>query len=279
LENFLQLHGLRSYPIVQAIVEEAVNSLGENANIDVRNAEKQRWNIYVMERINIGRTSFTDHFLSTTPNGIVRPGDNNFGHLYSLFEAFAMAEPSNMRQKDYNCHHDMDRLQEYVENSLNALVNRQIINDNLKEEMLQSLGNYVHLSRNFSYISQHFGNKMARFILFWKMHKSALPEWFAFVKKGMLYMPNSCGVERLFSLLKRVITADKSNALDDYIKTAVYLCYKFKSDYSIIVDENNVNENLNNEINEIMDDASINDDDNSLGESGIDSDNDSENYW
>jgi len=271
LETFLQHHGLRSYPNVLAIVEEAVNSLGENANINIRNEEQQRWNIYVMERINNGRTSFIDHFLSTTPTGIVRPGDNNFGHLYSLFEAFALAEPSNMRQKDFNFHHDMDRLDEFVGNALSALVNRQIINDKMKEAMLQSLGNYVHLSRNFSYISQHFGNKMARFILFWRMHKSALPEWFAFVKKGMLYMPNSCGVERLFSLLKRVITADKTNALDDYIKTAVNLCYKFKSDYSCTVNEDNDNDILNNENND--------DNDNSLGESGIDSDNDSENYW
>ena len=117
--------------------------------------------------------------------------------------------------------------------------------------MIQSLSIYVHLCRNFSYRNQHLGNKMARFISFWRINKIALPEWFAFVKKGMLYMPNSCGVERLFSLLKRVITADKTNALDDYIKTAVYLCYKFKSDYGTMVDEENyydVLENANNEL-------------------------------
>jgi hypothetical protein len=118
----------------------------------------------------------------------------------------------------------MNSLTEYVVNALRALVNVQFLNEKMKEEMIQSLSIYVHLCRNFSYRNQHFGNKMARFISFWRIHKSALPEWFAFVKKGMLYMPNSCGVERLFSLLKRVITADKTTALDDYIKTAVYLC-------------------------------------------------------
>ena len=97
--GWLQHHALRSYPNVLALVEELVDSLGENATTAARITEQQRWSNYVMERINKGRTSFIDHFLSTNPNGIVRPGDNNFGHLYAPFEALALTEPSNMRKK------------------------------------------------------------------------------------------------------------------------------------------------------------------------------------
>jgi hypothetical protein len=65
----------------------------------------------------------------------------------------------------------------------------------------------------------------------------------------MLYQPNSCAVERLFSLLKRVLTSEKTLALDDYILTSVYLSYKHQGDYGIIDYLANNNDNMEDEDN------------------------------
>jgi hypothetical protein len=77
--------------------------------------------------------------------------------------------------------------------------------------------------------------------------KEIIPSWFNFVKKGMLYQPNSCAVERLFSLLKRVLTSEKTLALDDYILTSVYLSYKHQGDYGIIDYRDNNDDNMEDE--------------------------------
>ena len=140
-------------------------------------------------------------------------------------------------------------MESYVRNSLNALLNVGILRPTEVHDMIQTLHVYVGHCRQFNYNGSNFKNKLARFVMFWRLMKDTLPAWFKFVKKGILYQPNSCAVERLFSLLKRVLTSEKTLALDDYIMTSVYLSYKQQGDYGIIDYRDNENENLEDDDN------------------------------
>ena len=160
-------------------------------------------------------------------------------------------------------------MESYVRNSLNALLNVGILRPTEVHDMIQTLHVYVGHCRQFNYNGSNFKNKLARFVMFRRLMKDTLPAWFKFVKKGILYQPNSCAVERLFSLLKRVLTSEKTLALDDYIMTSVYLSYKHQGDYGIIDYRNNENENLvidyrNNENENLEDDDNLEDDINDL---------------
>ena len=243
MENHVNGYTLESFPNVYNLVQIAVNTLGADATNIEKTTELRKWNDYVFDRIVIAKTSFINHFLTTPANGIITTADNNFGHLHALYESFAIAEPSNMRIIDFQCVHNMNEVTEYVRNSMNSLLNVGILRPAEVHDMLQSLHIYVGHCRQFSYNGSSFKNKLARFIMFWRLMKDSLPAWYNFVKKGMLYQPNSCAVERLFSLLKRVLTSEKTLALDDYILTSVYLSYKHQGDYGIFdYNENDYND-------------------------------------
>ena len=249
METHVNGYTLESFPNVFNLVQVAVNSLGADATNIETATELRKWNDYVFDRIVTAKTSFINHFLTTPENGIITTAVNNFGHLHALYESFAIAEPSNMRIIDFQCLHNMNTVHEYVRNSLNALLNVGILRPTEVHDMIQTLHVYVGHCRQFNYNGSNFKNKLARFVMFWRLMKDTLPAWFKFVKKGILYQPNSCAVERLFSLLKRVLTSEKTLALDDYIMTSVYLSYKHQGDYGIIDYRDNDNENLEDDDN------------------------------
>lgn len=229
MHNHLDGHTLESYGGILAIVNESIESLGEDATEQEKITERERLEAYSMEKINIARTYFRNHFIRTNLIRESRAGDNDFGHLHLIFEAFALSDPGHIRRK-YEEYGDMDTLISYIRSRLRHLVDNHRINEVMFIELMGSIGPYVAVARVFSYGTMKFHEKLGAFIRFWRSHIHSLEKWVAFVKIALLHHPNSCGSERLFSLLKRVLTTDREDCLDDYICAAVYASYTQRRD-------------------------------------------------
>jgi len=229
LRNHLDGHTLESYGGILALVNESIESLGEDATEDEKLAERERLEVYSLEKINIARTYFRNHFIRTNLNRESRAGDNDLGHLHMIFEAFALSDPGHIRRK-FEESEDMDILISYIRSRLRHLVDNHRINEVMYTDLMGCIGPYVAVAREFSYGPMKFHEKLVAFIRFWRSHKDSLPKWVAFVKIALLHHPNSCGSERLFSLLKRVLTTEREECLDDYICAAVYSSYRQRRD-------------------------------------------------
>jgi hypothetical protein len=232
LRNFLNAHTLESYPSILAIVEESVESLGADATNIEKDAERLRLHTYCFDRINIAKDYFNNHFLATNINREPRSGDNNFGHLYGMFEAFALTDPEHMRKKMIEFNDDNELLINYIRPLLQLLINMNRIQQGLYLSLMGHIGQYAAIARQFSYGDGNvrFHQKLIMYLSFWREQRMYLHYWFEFVKIVILHHPNSCGSERLFSLLKHVITTEREDALDDYICAAVYSTYRMRHD-------------------------------------------------
>ena len=231
VSNQLQVHTLESYENIHTIVLEAIDSLGDDATIIEKNIERARLEEYVFSRINVARDYFHDHFIETNDGGPPRIRDNNMGHLHVMFESFALTDPEHLNRMFQSFQRDNQRMILYIREKLEILVNMDRINVELSNSLIGSIGPYLALSANFTYgddVKQH--DKYRIFIEFWKREKYNLVHWFEFVKVTLLHHPNSCGSERLFSLLKYVMETHQNQCLDDYICASVYAAYEQQHD-------------------------------------------------
>ena len=240
LRNQLQGHTLETYDqCILPIVNESIDSLGHDATQAERDHERQRIEDYVFTRIDAAKAYFNDHFVETNNDAPPRIGDNNFGHLHSMFEAFALTDPEHVRNKltmEYQLH--PEDMIPYIREKLTLLVNMERIDIELKTALMGNIGPYLHTASTFSYGNnrkQH--EKYIQYIQFWKEQRYRLPHWYEFVKVTLLHHPNSCGSERLFSLLKYILESEHEQCLDDYICAAVYAAYNHRHDNDRIRDE------------------------------------------
>ena len=151
-----------------------------------------------------------------------------------MWEAFALADPDHVRRKELSLNQFGDDLGDQMEirirSMLDRLVNMERIEENLRVRLVGSIGAYLAAARLVSYGDIRFHEKLIRFLRFWRDAKATLVDWFEFVKISLLHHPNSCGCERLFSVLKYVLTSEREHALDDYIRAAVYSIYDIRDD-------------------------------------------------
>ena len=233
LHDLLRGHLLETYPSVLSLVNSAI--LNYNGTEEEKENERLRLTEYVFSRINEGRGYLASHFLRTNANREPTSGDNDFGHLHAMYQGFALTDPEHMRNQYNQNNGNVDAFIGYTRRNLQYLFNLRRISIEHRDNLLGSLGVYIPLFRNFTYgLNVRFHEKLTLFTEFWRGLKSKLPHWFKLVKIAILHHPNSCGSERLFSVLKRVLTTEKECALDDYVKAAVYCRY------STIRDENRV---------------------------------------
>lgn len=214
------------------LVEEVVESLGVDATEEERNAERLRLEDYVFTKINKGKDYFHDHFLRTNANAAPTVGDNNFGHLHAMFEGFALTDPGHIRTKFREFNNHVDTMVQYIRLQLQTLLNMDRIDQHVYNNVMGHIGPYLAVSSQFSYgeenIKMH--EKYIKYIQFWKEHRHTLTHWFSLVKIALLHHPNSCGSERLFSLLKYILESEHEQCLDDYICAAVYSAYNNRHD-------------------------------------------------
>ena len=233
VRNCLSAHVLESYnECILPLVEEAVQSLGLEATEQQRNAERTRLEEYVFERINKGRLYFYSRFLHTSENAPPTVGDNNFGHLHVMFEAFALTDPGHVRMKFMDFNNNVDTMVQYIRLQLNVLLNLERIDRQLYNNVMGHIGPYLAIASHFTYGEENnkMHQKYIKYIQFWKEHRNTLTHWFALVKIALLHHPNSCGSERLFSLLKYILESEHEECLDDYICAAVYSAYNHRHD-------------------------------------------------
>ena len=231
IEDFTSVHTLESYPTVLAIVDEAVNLLGPEATTIEKNAERLRLTNYCFEKINTARYYFVTHFLKTNMNAQPTPGDNDFGHLFVMFQAFALTDPDHFRKLAISYTGNLEGLSNNIRNSLQVLVNMNRICNDLFIGLMGSIGPYLAIAQLFSYgLDAKFSIKLTSFMSFWREHQCTLKHWFQLAKIAILHHPNSAGSERLFSILKSVLKSEKEGCLDDYICSAVYGIYGVNQD-------------------------------------------------
>jgi hypothetical protein len=245
LADRLLAHTLESYPIVSNIVEESINELNDGSTEEEIMIERIRFNDYVFHRINAGKNYFHSHFLCSQINRGPRSGDNEFGHLHLMYEGFALVDPENFRLKFILLNSNVDNLTAYIRDQLQFLFNMDRITQLEFNDLMGHIGPYLAIATEFTYGFDANGGerklheKLILFIRFWKVQRVFLPQWFQLVKKAILHHPNSCGSERLFSVLKWVLTNDRENSLDDYIRAAVCIRYLTR------IDENRIGNEIN----------------------------------
>ena len=231
---YLETQTMMDYEDVHLMIEEIVNDLPMDATQMEKQAEKSKWNNFCLAKMDVAKNYFISHFLET--NELVAPSakENNFGHLIRMYEVFALVDPRHMRRKDYFIRNSNDdaTLGDFVRSELAILVNMERITEQHARLLVSSVTEYARVVQHFEYRNRNnedgiptFEEKLQLFILFWLEYKNHLPYWFDFVKIVMLHQPNSCAVERLFSVLKRVLKNENENCLDDYITAAVSLAY------------------------------------------------------
>jgi len=186
----------------------------------------------IFTKINIAKDYFISHFITSNINRPPRISDNNFGHLHLMFEAFALTDPENMGKKISKFNNNMDLIIQYIREKLQILINMDRIDLTMFTGLMGNIGPYVAIAVNFSYgeniIKYH--QKYVSYMEFWKLQRYRLVQWYEFVKIALLHHPNSCGSERLFSLLKYIMESEHDECLDDYICAAVYSAYNSRSD-------------------------------------------------
>ena len=231
LKNILDGQTLESFPDVFAIVNEAVDELGEQGSTaNEMDVERNRLEAFCFERINIAHRYFMNHFIRTREDGPTRIGDNDLGHLHLIFEGFALTDPGYIRQKLADHGNNTQELIPYIRSRLQHLVDNNRISATMFQCLMSNIGPYIGIAREFTYGHVKFHEKLSKFIVFWRQQLHVLPSWIEFVKIAILHHPNSCGSERLFSLLKYVLTSEKEECLDDYICAAVYTSYRMRRD-------------------------------------------------
>lgn len=104
--------------------------------------------------------------------------------------------------------------------------------------LLGSLGIYVGMSLRINYTALKFHEKVEELEEFWQGDALArCPHWFEFAMISYLHQPSSAAAERVFSVLKRVLTAEREDCLDDLVKASVYSIYEKLSNRKRVRDE------------------------------------------
>jgi hypothetical protein len=224
---------LESFPIaILPIIDEAIESLGPDATDQERQLERTRLELIVFSKLDVAKAYFVSHFLTTNENQPPRISDNNFGHLHLMFEAFALTDPENLGKQFSKFHYNMELLIQYIREKLQLLVNMDRIDHNLFIGLMGNIGPYAVIARHYSYGEENvkYHQKYILYMEFWREQRFRLSHWFELVKIALLHHPNSCGSERLFSLLKYIMESEHEECLDDYICAAVYSAYNTRSD-------------------------------------------------
>ena len=236
----MEAHTLESYSeFILPLVNESIESLGNNATQQEKSAERLRLEEYVFERIDEGKNYFLDHFIATNINAAPTVGNNNFGHLHVMFEAFALSDPEHLNRKSLQLNRNVDEIVKYIRSMLQLLINMDRIEQTMFTDLMGNIGPYLALVTDFVYgdgnLKMH--RKYILYMQFWRVNQHTLPHWFSFVKIVLLHHPNSCGSERLFSLLKYIMESEHDECLDDYIQAAVYTAYNARLDEERLNDE------------------------------------------
>ncbi len=98
----------------------------------------------------------------------------------------------------------------------------------LRDRCIGSIGPYIARCLQVDYSTLDFEDKVVSLQKFWINHRLDYSAWFEFATICFLHQPSSCAAERVFSILKYILTYSNHLALDDYIKAAVYSRYDNK---------------------------------------------------
>ena len=222
--NTINFHTVETYPNVLNLVNEALNSIAEDASNEIRNVEKAKWEEFVLSRINRGRDYFQRKFIQI-PHPLPTSTSNCFGHLMPMWKAMALSNPDFLRRKSLELPNN-DEMMVYVRQQLQVLVSLNRISMDLRDRCIGSFGSYFTQCKLIDYSTLNFEIKANSIQEFWINHRLDYRNWYEFAIICFLHQPSSCAAERVFSILKYILTAAVEDSLDDYIKAAVYGRYE-----------------------------------------------------
>jgi hypothetical protein len=116
----------------------------------------------------------------------------------------------------------------YIARKLLVLVNmRRITQDHYDQLLAEAEIAYVPWAREHNWNGLFFQEKVEKIRIFWRSrwNDKSIQSWVKLAGICMLHQPSSCSVERLFSVLKCVLTENGQNSLDDYVIARVYKRY------------------------------------------------------
>lgn len=227
LRATLQYHTIESYPLTNAIVESKVAELPVDAMLAERKAYRDELNSFVFERMDMAKTYFENHFIRVPVPGPAA-NINCFGHLQHMWESMALINPDYIHRKREAYHEDNFGFTQLVSEHLQSLVTLNRIDQELKAHLMQSLGLYMRVAIQVNWSNLDFPHKQKALLEFWIVNRSNLKYWFEFACICYLHQPSSAAAERVFSVLKQVLTTEKEACLDDYVLAAVYARYSMR---------------------------------------------------
>ena len=146
-----------------------------------------------------------------------------------MYKSWALANPDFLRRLRLKYpvgQAGVDPFVAEVTVELDRLVDMHRISVEMRNELVGSIGPYMNLAKDVTFTGLAFHDKVNLLELFWQGEAlQRCPHWFEFAMISYLHQPSSAAAERVFSILKSVLTSNKEHALDDIIKAAVYTIY------------------------------------------------------